>query len=184
MNTGKMTVIARPYAIAAFEYALKNGHEDLLAWESLLEIAALIAEDTAMQRLFSNPQITSNQLGDLFISILHDRLDEGKENFIRLLAENQRLSVVPEIASLFKLYRQSREKIVTVDVTSAVPLSESYQQHLITVLTKRLQQTISLSCTVDPSLMGGAVIRAGDRVIDGSIRNKLNRLKEFIIGIS
>lgn len=178
MMTEKLTTIARPYAFAAFENALDRA--DLLPWETMLATAALIAEDKTMMQLFNNPQVTHKELVELFCDILEPQLDKEKKNFICLLAEYDRLSMLPEIARLFAEYRADYEKTMTVQVTSAIPLDEKYKQKFVTALTKRLQRKVTLQCEVDPSLIGGATVHASDMVIDGSIRGKLNRMIEFI----
>lgn len=178
MNTEKLTTIARPYAQAAFEYALAKS--DLLAWEKMLKTAASIAADKDMARLLDSPRVTQKELANIFSDILAPALDVEKKNFISLLAEYERLTALPEIAELFAAYRADYEKTVTVQVTSAVKLDESYQQKFINALTKRLQRKVALDCRVDESLLGGVMVRAGDMVIDGSVRGKLNRLLESL----
>lgn len=178
MITEKLTTIARPYAIAAFEYALAN--HDLASWEMMLQTAAAIAQDKKVSGLFDNPQITQKQLADLFCDVLKKMLDAEKKNFIQLLAEYHRLVALPEIAELFVKQREHYEKKITVELTSAIVLDPSRQQKFIDALTRRFKRKVTLECKVDPYLLGGAIIRAGDNVIDGSIRGKLNRLIESI----
>lgn len=178
MITGELTTIARPYASAAFEFALANNA--LPAWEAMLLSAATMAEQNNIKQLLSNPDMSSRQLYELFSSVLTQVLDTEQANFIKLLAENKRLPVLSAIAALFISYRADYEKTMTVQVTSAVELNDSYQQKLINKLTNRLKRRVSLQCDIDPSLLGGAVIRAGDMVIDGSVRGKLNRLFESL----
>jgi F-type H+-transporting ATPase subunit delta len=178
MNSGKMTTIARPYVAAAFECAeAKNA---LPAWETMLNNAAQLTADAKVQALLATPGMTTEALGDFYCDLLATSLDTERTNFIRLLAENKRLSVLPDIAQLFQEARASREKTMKVEVWSAIPLDEAYQQKLITALTRRLQRQVTLQCEIDPALLGGVLVRAGDLVIDGSIRGKLNRLNEFI----
>lgn len=178
MTSGKLTTIARPYVAAAFECALaKNA---LPAWETLLKAAATITEDSAAHVILATPGITSKQLADFYCDILMPYLDAERTNFIRLLAENNRLTVLPDIYALFKEARAAQEQTIVVQVQSAVPLEEAYKQKLVKALTKRLQRQVELQCEIDPSLLGGVLVRAGDTVIDGSIRGKLNRLNEFI----
>jgi F-type H+-transporting ATPase subunit delta len=178
MMTGKLTTLARPYAAAAFEYALaKNA---LPEWEGMLQSGALLVEDPGMAKLLNSPGVSASELGDLFCEVLAQVLTPEKTNFIRLLAVNKRLSLLPDIAALFASYRAEHEKNVTVDVISATSLSEPYQQQLIKRLSKRLQSNVTLRCQIDPTLIGGAILRAGDMVIDGSVRGKLNRLLESL----
>lgn len=175
---GKLTAIARPYALAAFESALEKS--DLAAWEIMLRDAALIANNPAVSELFSRPEITREQLRDLFCEVLASILDTEKKNFLWLLADKGRLPALADIAELFADYRAEHEKSMTVKVVSAVTLDEHYKNKLMNALTKRLQRKVSLQCDVDPALLAGAVIYAGDTVIDGSVRGKLNRLIESL----
>jgi F-type H+-transporting ATPase subunit delta len=176
--TGSFTSIARPYALAAFEYALaKNA---LPAWEELLQTAATVAKDPLLIRLMATPEVSKKQLADLFCDVLVSNLDTERKNFITLLSEHKRFAVLPEIADQFRQYRAAHEKKIKVEVTSAVTLNEEQKQKLAEMLAKRFQLQVTLECTVDPELLGGAIIRAGDRVIDGSVRGKLNRMIEFI----
>lgn len=178
MSTEQLTTFARPYALAAFEYALAK--EDLSSWENMLQTAALIAQDKAIANLFTSPEVTPGELAELFCEVLAKLLDTEKKNFIRLLSEYSRLDALPEIAELFKKYKADYEKTMDVQITSAISLDEQYRQKFRDALTRRLKRKITLECAVDPTLLGGAIIRAGDLVIDGSIRGKLNRLIEFI----
>lgn len=178
MNTEKLTIIARPYALAAFEYALAKA--DLASWETLLQNAANIVQDKTMVNLLDNPSMTQNELLDIFCSILASELDEQKKNFIHLLAEYDRLNALPEIAELFSTYRSQHEKRTKVHVTSAISLDNSYQQKLAKILAERLKREVELECQVDESLLGGAMLRVDDKVIDGSVRGKLNRLLESL----
>lgn len=177
--TGNTITIARPYAIAAFEYAKE--HNAIPAWEIMLDTAAIMTDDANLQQLLTTPNVTSKQISEVYCDILAKMLNPEMKNFIHLLAEYHRLAVLPEIAKLFKSYRQAAEKTVTVQVTSSTSLDADYKQKLAQALTKRLQRKVALECNVDPNLIGGAVITAGDTVIDGSVRGKLNRLLvEFI----
>lgn len=174
MNTGNMTTVARPYAIAAFENALAK--HAVPAWEGMLSSAAQVAQDAAVKSLLISPKLTSEQLSELFCDVLAKQINEEQANFIKLLSENHRLTALPDIFALFTLYREQHEKLISVQVTSAVELDSHYQQKLAAALTKRLQRKVALQYSVDPELLGGAVIRAGDLVFDGSVRSKLNRL--------
>ncbi len=179
MNTGSMTSIARPYALAAFEYALAK--KELASWEKMLKTAATIVQNKLMTELLTSPKVTQNQIAEIFFDVLKsEQLDTEKKNFIRLLAVYKRLPVLPDIADLFSAYREAQEKMVTVEVFSAIPLDEVYRQKLSKALHARLKQQIDLQCKVDPALLGGVMVRVGDRVIDGTVRGKLTRLMDFI----
>lgn len=178
MITGELTTIARPYARAAFEYAVAKN--DLASWEGILRSAAEMVQQKPIASLLSSPQMTTKQLTDLFCDVLEKLLDTEKRNFIHVLAVNKRLPVLPDIAALFASYRAEKEKTIQVNVSSAFPLDEPYKAKFINSLAKRLQRKVSLQCDVDATLLGGAIVRAGDLVIDGSVRGKLNRLLESL----
>ena len=173
-----MTTIARPYALAAFQHALVK--EDLPAWESMLKSAAALTQDNVVSRLLSSPSVSAEKLSDLFCEVLAPGLSKEKTNFIRLLAENKRLLALPYIMKTFETLKAQYEKTVDVVVTSAVPLDESYKEKLKQALSKRLHRQVSMQCNVDSDLLGGVVVRAGDVVLDGSVRGKLNRMIDFI----
>ncbi len=178
MNTRIMTAIARPYATAAFEYAL--GEKTLPAWDGFLQTAALIIKDKKLAQLLNNPQVTQKQWADLLCDILKAQLKQEEKNFIYLLAEKKRLVILPEIAELFKAYYAEQQKTMTVRVVSAADLEEKYQKEFVKVLSARLQRQVSLQCEVDPALIAGAMVYAGDKVFDGSVRGKLTRLLESL----
>jgi F-type H+-transporting ATPase subunit delta len=166
--------IARPYAQAAFLFA--DQQHMLKDWSEMLELLAVIAADPAMAEVIDNPQLTETQIADLFISIGGERISEKCHNFIRLLAENGRLHMLPDIAAIFEIQRREAEHTVQAQLVTAYPASETQKDAIIAALKKRLDRDIELECSTDPGLLGGAIIRAGDLVIDGSIRGKLERL--------
>lgn len=178
MTSGKLTTIARPYVSAAFEYALAN--KDVPAWEAMLEAAAIVSQDPYVAEHLSSPHVTKAQLVEFFCGILKPLLDANKTNFIHLLADNNRLGVLPDIAELFKVSHAAQEKKLNVEVISATELTEAYQQKLAIALSKRLQRQVEMQCEIDPTLLGGVIVRAGDLVIDGSVRGKLTRLRESL----
>ena len=166
------STIARPYAKAAFEAA--QGH--LGAWSEALHAAASVVADHRVEDLLGNPRILPGQLAELVISIAGAGLDEAGRNFFRMLAENRRLDCLAEIAARFDELKAQAEGIVDVTVTSAAPLAEAQQRELAAALERRLNCSVRLQCATDPALIGGALLRAGDLVIDGSLRGKLERI--------
>jgi F-type H+-transporting ATPase subunit delta len=166
--------IARPYAQAAFQFA--SQHHTLKDWSEMLQLLAAVAADPDMADTIDNPQLTEKQIAELFISIGGDRLNEKCHNFIRLLAENGRLQVLPDIAALFEVLRREAEQSIQAQLITAYPATEGQKDAVIEALKRRLQRDIELDCSTDSSLLGGAIIRAGDLVIDGSVRGKLERL--------
>lgn len=166
--------VARPYAQAAFLFA--SEHQVLKNWSDMLALLAAIAADPTMHELIDNPRLTETQLADLIIGIGGDRLNEKCANFVRVLADNRRLTLLPDIAALFEIERSRAEGRVQAELTTAFPATEAQQAKIIESLRRRLGREIELTCKTDASLLGGAIIRAGDLVIDGSVRGKLERL--------
>jgi F-type H+-transporting ATPase subunit delta len=170
----EILTIARPYAHAAFLFA--DSHQALKEWSGMLEFLAVVAADPEMTELIENPRLTETQIAELFIGIGADRLDENCHNFIRLLAENRRLKLLPEIAALFEIQRRDAEQSIRAELITAFPVTAAQQAAVTAALKQRLGREIELECITDATLLGGAIIRAGDLVIDGSVRGKLERL--------
>ena len=173
----EMTTIARPYAKAAFEYAVENKAVD--AWQQMLFFAAEVATNDQIKQLLSGAMAT-NKLGELFANICGEQLDQNGQNFVKVLAENGRLQGLPAILTLFNSYKADYEKEADVEVTSAVELTEKQKADISASLEKRLTRKVKLNCNVDPELVAGLVIKSGDTVIDGSVRSKLNRLSDAL----
>lgn len=169
--------IGRPYALAAFEYA-RDKH-DLAAWKAFLESASYVAKQSSVVKLLTNPQVAADKLFELFHDVLAPLIDPARKNFLSLLVQNKRLLALPEVADLFNIQYAAFEKISSVRIVTAIDMDDTFRQKISQALTKRVQREITLHCEVDPSILGGAIIHIGDRVIDGSIRGKLTRLLEF-----
>lgn len=170
------TTIARPYAKAIFEHALAENK--LAQWSDYLFVLAQAVLDTHASQFITNPASTTEQQIELLHAVcnINDNEQQPVANLISLLAVNKRLTLLPEINALYEAHRAEQEKTLGVDVISYSTVSSAQQQQLIDALSKRLQRDVSLNISIDPSLLGGAVIRAGDLVIDGSVRGKLNKL--------
>ena len=169
----ELTTIARPYAQAVFDLAQE--HDMLGAWSDQLHFAAAVADNATMRTAIDSPSMSVTQLADMFIEVCGEHIDEQGRNFIRLLAANDRLPVLPEVAAQFDALRAEAECTVAATVISARPLTDAQQASLSAALKKRYGRDVSLDVEIDSSLMGGAVIQAGDEVIDGSLRGKLQR---------
>lgn len=172
------STVARPYAQAAFELAREQG--DLSGWSEMLSFLAAVAQDPTMQAMFGTPELSDEQLGGLVIDIAGERLDELGKNFVKVLAGNDRLVLLPEIAEQFEEMRAEAEGTVEAEVVSAYELSDAQKQQLAEGLKKRFGRDVKLVTRVDEALIGGAVIRAGDLVIDGSAAEQLNRLANVL----
>lgn len=166
--------VARPYAQAAFDVAQKQG--ELKAWSEMLHAAAQAVGQQDMQAIVSSTQIAHAQLNDLMIAVCGGKLSVTAQNFIKLLVENKRLIVLPQILEMFETLRAEAEKSVDVVVTSAFDLNEAQKQKIAAALKVRMGREIKLSCETNRELLGGVVIRAGDKVIDGSARTRLSEL--------
>jgi F-type H+-transporting ATPase subunit delta len=168
------TTIARPYARAAFEEA--RATRRLEPWAEALHVAAAVVADPRVARLLGNPHVTPEELAQLVSGIAGGKLGDEGGNFVRTLATNHRLAVLPEIAELFDTLKDAEQGVADVTVTSAAPLAAGQQQALSAALERRLKRTVRLHCATEPALIGGAVVRSGDLVIDGSLRTRLERI--------
>jgi F-type H+-transporting ATPase subunit delta len=166
--------IARPYARAAFEEA--RAHQGLGPWSDALKIAAEVVRDPRVQSLLGNPHVTPEELAQLVTSIAGSKLGDHGANFVSTLAANRRLAFLPQIAARFEELKDSAEGVADVTVTSAAALNDAQRGKLAAALEKRLKRKVRLHCDIDPNLIGGAVVRAGDLVIDGSVSARLNRI--------
>lgn len=166
--------IARPYAKAAFESARQ--HNAFERWSQVLATASSVVQDERVARLLSSPRVTSEQMSGLIGDIAGGALDERSRNFLATLASNRRLALLPEISAMFEALRAEAENTADVQVISAVQLNDAQKQRLAAALKQRLKREVRLHCEVDGSLIGGAIVRAGDFVIDGSLKARLDRL--------
>jgi len=169
----KITV-ARPYAKAAFEEA--RARKRLGEWSRALARGAQVVGDARIERLIENPEVPSADVAQLVVGIAGAELGEFWRNFMLTLAANHRLGYLPQISHLFDALKDAAEGVADVTITSAAPLDAAQQRRLGEALAKRLQREVRLHCTTDPELIGGAVLRAGDLVIDGSLKGKLERM--------
>jgi F-type H+-transporting ATPase subunit delta len=170
----EFTTIARPYAQAVFRMAQQE--QALPRWSDMLGLIAHIAADPAVRKLLDNPRMTPDQLAELFIDVCGERLNEAGRNLIRVLAEARRLVVLPEIFGLFEQLKNAAEGAIQAQLITAFPATDAQKQTIAAALKQRFGRDVQLEYITDPSLMGGAVVRAGDLVIDGSVRGKLARL--------
>ena len=172
----ELSTLARPYAKAAFEYALDN--DQLVHWYEQLATAAAVAADKGMGAVLTNPSLTATQQAGKLSDVCGDALSAQMRNFIAILAANKRLALLPEIYTQFANYKANREKTVDVEVVSAFELGDSLRDGLAASLGKKLERQVQVQTSTDSNLLGGVLIRAGDLVIDGSVRGKLDKLAE------
>ncbi|MDD5383682.1 MAG: F0F1 ATP synthase subunit delta [Gallionella sp.] len=166
--------IARPYAQAAFEEAQKLS--DLKGWaEALLSLAEAVCHPE-VRAVVTSPRVAKAQLESLMDGLLGGQVTPQQHNFVRVLVDNQRLLILPEIAAIFEALRAEAEKTVNVVVDSAFELSAAQQAKIVSSLKARMGREIKLVCKINKELLGGVVIRAGDKVIDGSARTRLGEM--------
>lgn len=174
----ELSTLARPYAKAAFEYAA--GADHLQGWSTSLALAAAVVAEPRVAQLLSSPSETSGEQAQAVIALCGDQLSEPQQNFIKVLAENNRLALLGHISSQFDVLKTHRERAIDVEVIAAIELDDQQQQKLSQALSDKLERKINMQVSVDASLLGGALIRAGDTVIDGSIRGRLAKLAESL----
>ncbi len=164
--------LARPYARAAFAHGRQDG--TAAQWSQSLRFAAHAAVEPQVAAMLSHPQLSSR---DAVTLLAVDGADESFTRFVELLAENQRLELLPEIATLFEELRAESERVVRAKVTSAMPMPAVELETIRAALRRRFNRDVEIETAVDESLIGGAIIDTGDLVIDGSLRGKLARLQ-------
>lgn len=166
--------IARPYAEAVFKLA--KAKDDLAAWSNMLQFAATIAVDERLRALVGNPKISARRLGEMFLDICSEKLNEEGRNFILLLAENGRLQILPEISELFEQLKADHEGVLDAKITSAFEMSDAQLAELVADLEVKFKRKIEATVSVDPELIGGVKVEIGDEVLDASVRGKLEAM--------
>lgn len=170
--------LARPYANALFDVAKEE--QMLEGWSRMLGNLAAASQHAKVKLLLEAPDVAYEQKAFRLTEICGDELTERGKKFVQVLAANRRLALLGEIAQQFEELRALEEKNLDVEVVSAYPLTEAEAENLANVLQARYEKQVILTSRVDPSLLGGAIIRAGDTVIDGSVRGKLAKLGEAL----
>lgn len=165
---------ARPYAQAAFEEAQKLA--DLKGWSAVLTFLAEAVNHPEVREVVTSPRVAKAQIESLMEGLLGGQANNQQRNFVRILVANQRLMLLPEIIAIFESLRAEAEKTVNVVVDSAFELSAAQQEKIVSSLKARMGREIKLVCKVNKELLGGIVIRAGDKVIDGSVRTRLGEM--------
>lgn len=173
----ELTTIARPYAKAAFDFAVEANAID--SWLEQLTFAAEVSQDDTIQAYLSGG-VSVEQAITLFLNVCGEQVDSKGQNYLKLLAENHRLLALPQVLEQFCELKAEYEQTVNVDVISAVKLVAAQTKTLSTALEKRLARKVKLNCKVDKNIISGLIIQAGDMVIDGSVQGKLSRLSQSL----
>lgn len=172
----ELSTLARPYAKAAFSAAVDGG--DIADWSTALRTLAAISKAETIVEMINNPSVSALEKAKTLTSVAGSEANTGSAKLLELLAENGRFALLPEISIQFDLLKADYEKSADVLVTSAFELSDAQQKTLTKKLAAKLERDVSLTVKVDVSLIGGVIIKAGDLVIDDSVRGKLSKLAD------
>jgi F-type H+-transporting ATPase subunit delta len=176
----ELSTLARPYAEAVFRMA--QGENDLAGWSSRLQSLALIVADAQVARLIADPAVASERVAGLIIEVAGADLGERGGNFVKVLAENDRLTLLSEISGQFETLKASAEGTLEATITSAQELTQAQIADLVAGLKSKFNREVDVQVAVDPELIGGAVIAIGDQVIDGSVKGRLQRMSFALQG--
>lgn len=174
----EIATLARPYANAVFDLARTN--DRLENWSRMLGLLSAAAQTPEARALIGSPAMPSEAKAHRLIDVVRDELDNGGRRFVLVLADNKRLELLPEVAAQFEARKAEAERVLDVEIAAAATLSEAQMNDYAQALERRFSQQVNVTAVTDPGLVGGAVIRAGDTVIDGSVRGRLTRLVEAL----
>lgn len=174
----ELATLARPYATAAFKRAKES--DALTNWSESLSFLSSVISAKEMADVVNNPKVGKDRLAALLLDIGQGQLALEAQNFLKLLVQNSRLDLLPQIAVQFEQFKADHEGYVDTEVASAFAMSQEEQKKLAATLEKMLDKKVRIHVTVDQSLIGGILVRAGDRVIDGSIKGQLQHLQKSL----
>lgn len=166
--------IARPYAEAVFKSAQVK--QTVAAWSEMLHTAAAVAKEKQVIELIGNPRVSAKQLAEIFLAICKNKLNEEGRNLIMLMAENDRLNVLPQVSELFEQLKSQYEGVLDAKIVSAFELNNSQLKSLIASLERKFKHKINAKVSVDPELIGGVKVEIGDEILDNSVRGKLEAM--------
>ena len=168
------TTAARPYARAVYQQAQETTSVE--SWGDALALLGSVASDATMIQVIDNPQVGSDQKGEQMIKVVGDKLTDQQKNLVRLMAENGRLKVLPDVALQFEVYRAEAEGKIDAIAISAFELSNEQENAITQTLKSKFGREVTLTTSTDESLIGGVIIKAGDTIIDGSMKAQLESL--------
>lgn len=166
--------VARPYADAVYKLAMKSNN--LNQWSDTLQLAASIVEDSHIKLLIGNPAISAKQLGEVLLGIGKNKFNDETRNFIMLLSENKRLSILPEISQLFEYLKAKHEGVLEAKIISAFEMDSRQLRKLVSDLEQKFKHKIEAQVSIDPELIGGIKVEIGDEILDVSVRGKLEAM--------
>ncbi|SFK13806.1 ATP synthase F1 subcomplex delta subunit [Nitrosomonas aestuarii] len=166
--------VARPYAEAVFKLAVAKN--TLKEWSDMLLNAAEIAQNDQIKALVGNPVVSTKQLGELLLEIGNNKLNQEGRNFLMVLAENNRISVLPQISQLFEHLKAQHNNVLEANIVSAFDMKDAQLRKLITNLENKFKRKIVAKVQVNPELIGGVIVEIGDEIFDASIRGKLEAM--------
>jgi F-type H+-transporting ATPase subunit delta len=170
----ELATLARPYAEAVFDLAVEaNNFEE---WSDNLNFLATVIEDQTMSAVIANPQVNKNTLFRILLDVCKEQFSEAANNLLKILVDNNRLLAIPQLALQYEQLKAQHQGYLKVEIASPYPVNAEQQQELETALQKRLGKAVDITITVDKSLLGGCLIRAGDEVIDASIKGRIQQL--------
>ncbi len=178
-NTEGDESVARPYARALFELA--RDESSYPQWSDQLSLMSAVMRNETVRALIDNPRLTRSDAGAVVIRTCADDIDQHAVNLLKVLAENDRLAQLPMIKALYNRFRAEAEGTVEAEVVSSTPLSDEQKAAIANALKQRLGRDVKLNCSVNEDLVGGAVVRAGDLVIDGSAVERLRQLASALV---
>ena len=174
----ELSTLARPYAAAVFKRASESGSAE--QWSQMLSFIAAVVKDNGIATIIENPKVSQERLIQLLLDICQGQLNQEGENFLKILVQNDRLTLAPQISKLYETHKADAEGYVDVDVTTAYSFTKEEQKKFTSALEKTLAKKVRISVNVDKSLIGGFLAKAGDRVIDGSIKGRLQHMQKTL----
>lgn len=170
----ELATLARPYAEAVFKRAKETGAAG--AWADALQFLASVIQDPDMAAIVNNPRVGKDRIRQLLLDICQDQIDAEASNLLKLLIDNGKLKLLPTVLALYEEYKAQDEGYVNVDLYSAYALTKAEQSKYVAMLEKQLNKKVNATVSVDKSLIGGILAKAGDKVIDGSVSGQLHQL--------
>ncbi len=174
----EIATLARPYAAAAFKRAKETGATE--QWSRSLGFMSAVLKDKDIISVVDNPKVGKARLLALMLDICEGQIDQESVNFLKLLVQNGRLILLPAIASIFETFKAEDEGYVEVEVVTAYAFTKEAKQDFAEKLAKTMNKKVHMNVSVDKSLIGGVLVRAGDKVIDGSIKGQLQNMKKAL----